>query len=260
MSLPADGLVQVELGSNVFAAFTTVHGGVSQSPWGAFNLGLHTGEVRGRVLENRKLLERRIGSPVVFGTQVHGTNVGQAPSLESLQGAQNSDGPTRECGEVDAIVVSRSTTAAAVLVADCVPILITDPLAGVGAAVHAGRAGLVSGVLEAALQAMVRVGADLSRTRAAVGPAACGQCYEVPLSMQAEVVARIPQTHSRTRSGTPSLDLPAGVVSVLLDHGVNDVQRVQICTIEDSNYYSYRRAGGLSGRAGRFAAVLQMRQ
>ena len=105
------------------------------------------------------------------------------------------------------------------LVADCVPVLLADPEAGVVAAVHAGRRGLVAGVVEAAVAAMVEQGASVERIRAAIGPAIAGQSYEVPAELQDEVAAVVPQTRATTSWGTPALDLPAGVAAVLRGRG-----------------------------------------
>ena len=116
--------------------------------------------------------------------------------------------------------------AVAVLVADCVPVLLADPEAGVVAAVHAGRRGLVAGVVEAAVAAMVAQGADVGRMRAAIGPAIAGESYEVPAELQDEVVAVVPETRATTSWGTPALDLPAGVAAVLAAAGVEHVTQL----------------------------------
>ena len=109
------------------------------------------------------------------------------------------------------------------LVADCVPVLLADPEAGVVAAVHAGRRGLVAGVVEAAVAAMVAQGASVERVRAAIGPAIAGESYEVPAELQDEVASVVPQTRATTSWGTPALDLPAGVAAVLAAAGVEHV-------------------------------------
>ncbi len=263
MRLTEKSLVNCDLGTGVRAGFTTVAGGVSGYPWGGFNLGLNTGESNAVVTENRRLLEEHFGTPVTFGTQVHGKGVGHAPKLadyksssDVIAGIDGSEPDGRSCGDVDAIILTRRSAAAAVLVADCVPILVADALAGVGAVIHAGRAGLLAGVIQAAVEAMVRVGAAPAAMRAVLGPRVCGGCYEVPEQMQREVAAKIPQTKSLTPAGTPALDLSAGVGAVMRSLGVEDIEQLDICTVESQNFYSYRRAGGKTRATGRFAGVM----
>src|SRR5690606_19864956 len=108
--------------------------------------------------------------------------------------------------------------------------------------VHSGRRGLVGGVVQAALQAMVGLGARTDRLRAVVGPAVCGRCYEVPSELRDEVDACVPGTASRTSWGTPSLDLVAGVRALLASAGVR-VEVLGACTFTDPRWYSHRAAG-----------------
>ncbi len=79
--------------------------------------------------------------------------------------------------------------ALAVLVADCVPVLLADPVARLIGAAHAGRPGLAAGVVPALFVAMTKAGADPARMQAMVGPSICGACYEVPAQMRAEIAA-----------------------------------------------------------------------
>src|SRR5690606_28727239 len=137
-----------------------------------------------------------------------------------------------------------------------------DPQARVVATAHAGRRGLVAGVIDAVLGAMVRAGAEPGRTVAAVGPAACGRCYEVPLEMQREVDAVVPGTASTTSWGTPALDLPGAVGRRLAVAGVR-VEHVGGCTIEDPQWFSHRASaaaadGGPPRPPGRSAGVVRL--
>jgi copper oxidase (laccase) domain-containing protein len=113
------------------------------------------------------------------------------------------------------------------------------------AAVHAGRSGMVAGVVPAAVDAMRSAGAgDL---HAWVGPYVCGACYEVPEQMRAEASAVVPEAYAETSWGTPALDIGAGVRAQLAAVGVATVDASR-CTIEDEDLYSYRRQGQASGR------------
>lgn len=234
-------VLEVDLGPGVRAGFTTAEDG--------FNLGLNVGDREERVLARRAVLDRWVGAPVVFARQVHAADVvvvsAAAPSGELF------------VATADALVAVSSAVAPAVLVADCVPLLLADAQAGVVAAVHAGRRGLVAGVVEAALARMEGLGARPGRTRAVIGPAACGACYEVPADLRDEVAAVLPGTASTTSWGTPALDLPAGVRDRLTEAGVTGVIEVGGCTIEDHRWFSHR--GTASGRpAGRGAAVVRL--
>jgi hypothetical protein len=99
---------------------------------------------------------------------------------------------------------------------------------------------------------MAGLGARPSRCAAVIGPAVCGRCYEVPERLRDEVCARLPQAWQTTRRGTASLDLVAGVESVLRDADVGSVRRLDCCTVEDERFFSYRR----HGTTGRFAGVI----
>ncbi|GIG23154.1 laccase domain protein [Cellulomonas chitinilytica] len=231
----------VDLGPGVRAGFTTRAGGFSRPPYASLDLGAAVGDDPGAVRENWSLVERWAGAPVAYGRQVHGGTV-------AVVGSRPADPP-----EADALVSASPDLAVAVVVADCVPVLLADPVAGVVAAVHAGRRGLVAGVLQAALGAMVGQGASTERVRAAVGPAIAGASYEVPAELRAEVARVVPATWSTTSWGTPSLDLPAGVRAVLEQEGVASVSVSTRDTFTDDRLFSFRRAAV----TGRFAGVVR---
>ena len=141
--------------------------------------------------------------------------------------------------------------AVAVLVADCVPVLLSDAVAGVVAAVHAGRVGAAAGVVPRALEAIRSTGGDPARSDALLGPAVCGACYEVPPDLQAAVESRLPGSAVRTRAGTTGLDLRAGLARQLAGLGLDRIVTDPRCTAEDAELYSHRR----DGVTGRQAAV-----
>ncbi len=188
-------------------------------------------------------LARELGVGVVGAVhQVHGRDVVTLESTQPLRGAGLDD----TLVDADAVLLDRPGAAVA-RAADCVPIGIADLDAPRGAVVHAGRVGLVAGVVPAAVSALREAGAV--RLRAWVGPRACGRCYEVPEAMAAEVDAAVPGTRSRTSWDTPALDIGAGVVAQLVAEGV-EVVDVGGCTIEDPRLHSYRRDGEAAGRHG----------
>lgn len=243
-------VLDVDLGPGVRAFFTTRSGGTSVPPWDELNLGLEVGDDATTVLANRQVVEREVGARVAFASQVHGTEVRvlsepPAPSATSV-------------GLVDALVSTSASVAVAVQVADCVPVLLADVEAGVVGAVHAGRRGLVAGVVEAAVDALVVAGARADWLRAVIGPSISGVAYEVPAVMRAEVAAAVPDTWATTSAGTPALDLPAGVAAILARAGVQHVQRLDICTTTDPRFYSHRLAARHGSSTGRFAGVIRL--
>ncbi|GGS51023.1 laccase domain protein [Streptomyces pseudogriseolus] len=220
--------------SGAHFGFTDRWGGVSAAPYEELNLGGAVGDDPQAVLTNRELAAKALGvepARVVWMNQVHGAD---AVVVDEPWG-------DRPVPEVDAVVTARRGLALAVLTADCVPVLLADPVAGVVAAAHAGRPGLVAGVVPAAVRAMTGLGADPARIVARTGPAVCGRCYEVPERMRADVAAVEPAAYAETSWGTPAVDVVAGVHAQLERLGVSGAERSPVCTRESDDHFSYRR-------------------
>ncbi len=185
-------------------------------------------------------VEREIGVPLARLSQVHGNEVlvVDAPM------------PLDEVPAGDALVTTNPGLGLMVRVADCVPLLLADPHAGVIGAVHAGRPGMILDVATRTVEVMRERGA--LEIVAWVGPHVCGRCYEVPHQMREEVAALIPEAFAETSWGTPALDIGAGVRAQLARAGV-DVVDVAGCTLEEQRLHSYRRDGA---SAGRFAGLV----
>lgn len=221
-------------------AFTTREGGISAPPYDSLDLGTHVGDDPDAVASNREAVRQQTGvDALVFADQVHGTRVSRVDGPL--------DGPAPA---TDALVTATPRLGLVVLAADCLPVLLADPTAGVVAAAHAGRAGLAAGVLQRTLEQMAALGArDVT---AVIGPAACGRCYELPPALADEVGTTVPGSRASTRTGAASVDLTAGAVGVLASAGVA-VSTVGGCTIEQPDrFFSYRR----DGRTGRHAGVV----
>lgn len=187
-------------------------------------------------------LEGEIGVRLARLTQVHGDQVLVVEQPMSL-------------GEVpsgDALVTTTRGLGLMIRVADCVPVVLADPDAGVIGAVHSGRPGMVLDIATRAVEVMRAHGA--SRIRAWIGPHVCGACYEVPQQMQDEVAALVPAARATTSWGTPALDIGAGV-RFQLERAGAEVTVVGGCTREDPGLHSYRRDGA---EAGRFAGLVWM--
>ena len=172
-------------------------------------------------------------APLVRLRQVHGDHVAVVAA------------PDGELPEADGLVTTTPGLTLMVLVADCVPVLLADPAAGVVAAVHAGRVGVQRGVVAAGVARMQQHGA--AELTAWVGPHVCGACYEVPDAMRDEVAATAPTAWAETSWGTPALDLGAAVGAQLSQAGVRVVDASR-CTREHDDLYSHRRDGAGAGR------------
>lgn len=203
MLRPADGLRLLTWpaldASGVTAAVTARDGGVSGGPYATLNLSLSVGDEPSLVLENRRRLATALGASLddfVFARQVHGAGVGVvgdadrgsgAYSLDDAVGSVPGDGVPGDGvpgdsvpGEgVDALVTASSAVVLAILTADCLPVVLHDPVAGVLACVHAGWRGTVAGVTAAAVTAMRDLGSRPSDVVAGLGPAIAGDRYQV---------------------------------------------------------------------------------
>ncbi|GAA5227408.1 polyphenol oxidase family protein [Paeniglutamicibacter antarcticus] len=221
------------LAPGVHIAFTSVAEG---------NLAIHVPDDREAVLLRRRDLERDLGlgqKRFRYMNQVHSATVLDAPD-----GTSEVSVPT-----CDALVSADAGQPLAVMVADCVPVV----LAGTGAngttsaVAHAGRRGLLDGILASTVERMRAAGANA--LEAWIGPAICARCYEVPRGMAQEAGQQRPGIVSKTRQGTTGLDLPGAAARELRDFGVT-VTESGTCTLEQDEYFSYRRnpdTGRLAG-------------
>ena len=123
----------------------------------------------------------------------------------------------------------------------------------IGAA-HAGRVGAAKGVVARTLEVMVGAGAHAEDVSVLLGPSVSGANYEVPAAMADEVEAALPGSRTVTSTGTPGLDLRAGILRQLTELGVAAVDVDPRCTVADATLYSHRR----DAPTGRFASVVWM--
>ncbi|WP_432502029.1 peptidoglycan editing factor PgeF [Kineococcus arenarius] len=227
-------LLDAGLPAGVGGGFTSRAGAGGDGPYAGFNLGDHVGDDPARVGAHRAALRAAVrADELVVPVQVHGADVVEVDAVPSR--------PPR----ADALVTRRRGLALAVVVADCVPVLLADPAAGVVGVAHAGRPGLVAGVVPAVLAAMRAAGAR--EVVAALGPAVCGGCYEVPAAMADEVASLVPAARATTSWGTPAVDVAAGVLAQLTEAGVR-ASGPGPCTFERADLFSYRR-DGVTGRS-----------
>ncbi len=166
-----------DLGAAV--AVTTRHGGVSPAPYDTLNLGLHVGDDPAAVATNRSLAAGAFGveaGQLVFARQVHGAGVAVVGGAEAGRGTAAEEDAV---ADADVLVTTTPGVALVIMVADCVPLALIEPRAGVLAVVHAGWRGTAAGVVGAALEAMVERGAARADIRAWIGPAVAPGRYQV---------------------------------------------------------------------------------
>ena len=226
-------------------AFTDRLGGVSAAPFDELNLAVGSDDPA--VPDNVERVRQAFGpgDHWVHLRQVHGSHVHCAePPLLTVEPS---------VPEADGVVTAWSGLTLSVRAADCVPVLLADPAAGVIGAAHAGRKGVVAGVVVETIRTMRAQGAKT--IQAWIGPYVCGACYEVPADLQGDVASVVPESVATTSWGTPALDLGAGLRAQLEADGV-EVHDVSRCTRESLDLYSYRRDGP---SAGRHVGIIRMR-
>lgn len=230
---------------NAHIAFTDRHGGYSSGDFSSFNLARHVGDDEAMVAANRSALSAVLGlggERLSFVSQVHGTAIAEVTRAD-LRGP---------AAEADAQITTESGLGLAIMVADCTPVMLADPEAGIIAAVHAGRPGMSLGIVGDTVERMRELGAG--EIHAVIGPSICPRCYEVPEEMRAEVAAIEPVTASVSVTGTPAIDVAAGVAEQLRRAGVAIDHFSRTCTRESDELFSYRR----QSRTGRFVGVVWM--
>jgi YfiH family protein len=211
-------------------SFTDRTGGLSTGAFLSRNFATHVGDDGATVLANRARLESDLALPIQFMDQVHGNTV-------VTIGRRIMSPPT-----ADALVTQIAGIGLAVMVADCIPLLLASTQTV--AAVHVGRKGLMNKVGVEAIQEMRSHGP--SDITAVVGPSICGHCYEVSQDIYDDVTKSFPLAASKTREGGFALDLSRALIDQLESLGVKVIDEGR-CTVEDNNLYSYRR-DGVTGR------------
>jgi hypothetical protein len=163
----------------VDAVVTTRTGGVSMGVYESLNLGLHVGDDDAHVAENRRRVAAAFGAELddlVFCNQTHGREVHHVTAADRGRGTM-ALGTALE--GIDAVVTTETGPVLVMMVADCVPIVLYSPAAHVAAAVHSGWRGTVGRVGEAAVEAMIAVGASAEEIVAGIGPTVDPERYQV---------------------------------------------------------------------------------
>lgn len=244
-------------------AFTARQGGVSRGPYRSLNLAFHVGDSPEAVLENRRRACRALEAgleDMVCGRQVHGDRVQVVTGEHRGRGACDYSGAIPE---TDALVTGRPGLLLASFYADCVPIMILDPVRKAIGLVHAGWKGTLMRIAGAALDAMgLAFGTRPGECLAAIAPAIGPCCYEIDEPVVAAMTQRgfDPARHARA-SGPKrwKLDLPGMNRDILAGAGVKpeSITVARLCTsCRPDLFFSYR---GQSGKCGRMASLMVLK-
>lgn len=243
--------------AGVLHGFSSRQGGVSKPPFGTLNLGMSVGDDPAAVQENRHRFFGTFGidpDRVVRARQVHGDGILRVD--EALEGQPGFPRCLVEEGTgYDALITRLAGRALVVSTADCLPILIHDPVRGAVAAVHAGWRGTARGVAGKALLAMrTFYGTDPADCRAAIGPGIRGCCFEVDGPVMEAMAGALPdwEAHATpSRPGHCRLDLGKINRAILERAGVpgDQVEVMELCTACRSElFFSHRAEKGRTGR------------
>jgi len=246
--------------SSVDALVTSRDGGVSTGPYASLNLALHVGDDPTAVLENRRRASASLGATLedmVVAEQVHGDRVAVVGATDRGRGA-------RSLGEAvpgaDALVTTEPGLVLCVLVADCAPVVLVDPRAGVLGCAHAGWRGALNGVLETTIGSMTSLGARPDEMMAGIGPTIAGHRYEVGEEVAQAAQRRLGSTTTLIRASSPGhwwFDLSGTVGTILRRAGLpeNSISIAGADTGPPGPYFSARA----EGRCGRFALLARLR-
>ena len=224
--------------ARVTCGFTTRTGGVSRPPFASLNLGARTADDPENIRRNRLTVYSRYGADertVALMDQVHGNTVRIV-----------------ECGgvypETDGLVTTVPGVFLGVLTADCVPMLVCDPVRGIAGAVHCGWRSIVGGIAERAVGLVSgSLGASPGDIRIALGPSAGPCCYEIG----DETAEKLNPGSVVMRNGGMYGNLKAEIRQRLLGCGITGgcIEDISECTIcQEEKYFSHRRDGLDSGR------------
>lgn len=245
-STPTNFLTELELPGAL--AFSTRRCCSDPSdPYDGLNACHYVGDTPDRVAQARRVVAAAVGLPpeaLVIPRQTHSLNI-------AVISGEGRDDYSLE--DVDGLVTDRRDIALCINTADCVPVLLCDPVAGVCAAVHSGWRGTVGRIVARAVCAMGSLGAVPARVHAAMGPSICASCFEVGNEVADRFLDEFPfvpgiviATGSR-----PRVDLAEAVRATLIDAGLpaGSIAMPPACSrCNPGLYFSARRLGIDSGR------------
>ncbi len=234
----------------LFCAVSDRHGGVSPAPYDTLNIALHVGDNPVNVLRNRTILANRydyLSENLIYMEQTHSANI-----------AVIDDAAINKIDNCDALITDQKNIPLMVMIADCIPLLLFDPVQRVIAAVHAGRNGTFAQIGPKTVATMQeRFATKPGDILAALGPSIHACCYEVGADLADITVKNFGEAYIQKRGEKNYMDLQKLNVDQLTGAGLSP-EHIEVsphCSACDSNYFSYRR----EGTTGRFAGVIKLR-
>lgn len=225
--------------SGIRHAFFTRHGGVSEGIYASRNCGFGSADDAGKVAENRRRCLAELDAERGTLLTVHQIHSAEAVTVTAAWTPDRAP-------QADAMVTDQAGVVLGILTADCTPVLLVEPRAGVIGAAHAGWRGALDGILDATVRAMQVLGADPGRIVAGVGPHIARRSYEVGPEFLDRFIAADPDNGFFFAGGpgqTIHFDLGAYVVRRLARLGLTDVGLAPNDTFaEEHRFFSYRRS------------------
>ena len=231
-------------------------GGQSTGDYASLNVSEAVGDKPALVAANRSAAIEALDIPAATLAQVTQVHSNRVVTLEDRHAAASRP-------DADAIVTALPGVLLGIQTADCAPILFCDPEAAVIGAAHAGWKGAISGIVEATVSAMERLGARRERLLAAIGPTISLDNYEVGPEFTANLLAQHRDAGNRiakSPTGREHFDLPGFVFDQLIEAGVGKANDCRRCTYGNpKHYFSHRRATHEGTRAGRQLSLIGLR-
>ena len=213
-------------------------GGVSTGEMAGLNVGYGSSDDREAIGDNRRIAVEAVLPDAELAT-VHQVHSAEAVFADHAW-------PQGERPHADAMVTDKPGLLLGILTADCAPVLLADPAAGVIGAAHAGWRGALAGVTDSTIAAMEKLGAHRHQIAAAVGPCIAQLSYEVDEDFRQRFLDEEPGSERffiESATGRPHFDLPAYIVHRLLAAGIEQVEALHLDTYaEPDRFYSYRRS------------------
>jgi YfiH family protein len=243
------------------AGFTIRTGGVSEQPYGSFNMGLHVGDVSDHVIANRRQLAEQLDMPFEAWTcadQVHGNQVCQVTAAGA-----GKDSLDDVIASTDGLFTDKKGILLASFYADCVPLYFLDPASGAIGLAHAGWKGTVGRIAEEMVKAFGHhYQSKPEQLLVAIGPSIGGCCYEVDERIMEQVRTSAKHWESSataSQNGKYMLDLRRLNTEILVEAGVGGGQilSAEWCTsCRTDLFFSHRKEAGTAGKTGRMASFI----
>lgn len=216
--------------SSVKHGFFTCEGGVSKGVYSSLNCGTHSLDEADNIIKNRVIALNSLANNATL-VEIHQTHT---PLVHVFDG-------DLDVVNVDAIVTDRKNIALSVVTADCAPVLLCDPTAGVIGAAHAGWKGAYYGIIKNTVEAMIKLGATAENMTAAIGPCITQNSYEVGQEFY-DKISNESYFKKSSRENHHLFDLEGYVFDRLWQCNVTKIDALNVDTYDEkNNLFSYRR-------------------